>query len=453
MARASRRIARGIGLIGLAAASLGAATVVQAHLRSGIEPAETGLFGIYARLSLELELRLGTDEPGTPTRIVLGPGGRDVRLSGELSEGAAARLERLLEQNTQVERIHLTSEGGFVDEGEAIGEAIAAHGLSTYVPDYCVSACTLAFVRGRERFIVPATRLGFHAPYEAGLFGQVFRTDGAPERAAYVAAGVAPDFADAALRVASQDIWFPEPAELVRARVATDVVDTNRFPDSTLDDGDDAAHARAAVLRNLVVLQLFEGRAPRVVDGIAGWYRNSYRSGVSEGESVEGLKRLAARAVSRAMRGADDRSVIAFGRHLLRAMELSRSTPATCAAIGADGNLVLAQEALRRDDRPQPVGRRSDAASGERSEDVAVRALVTRALAHTAPPVPEPDAMTLADDALRPFPSLAPGECARLRSAYAEALGRPPREAAGVLRGLINPAATPRPTLEASVQP
>ncbi|GJE56014.1 hypothetical protein [Methylobacterium thuringiense] len=439
---AAWRVVRGIGLAGLALACLGAGTVVQAHLRSGLEPAETVLFGIYARLSLELESRLGTDLPGPETRIVLGPGGRDVRLSGELTEGAGARLERLLAENPRVERIHLTSEGGLVDEGEAIGAAIARHRLATYVPDFCVSACTLAFVRGRERHIMAATRLGFHAPYEAGLFGQVFRADGAPERAAYIAAGVSAEFADAALRVASQDIWFPDPDRLLAAGVATGIVDASRFPDSTLDDGDDAAHARATVLRNLDLLHGFEARAPRVVDGIAAWYLDSYRSGLSEADAFEGLKRLAARSLSRAMRGADDRSLVAMGRHLLKAMEASRADPAACAAIGADGNLVLARQVLKGE------GSRLD-----ETGDLAARALVVRALSHADRPVPEPDARTLADDALRPLSAPPHAACAGLRTAYAEALALPRRDAAATLRGLINPSAAPRPSLEASAQP
>ncbi len=437
---AAWRVVRGIGLAGMALACLGAGTVVQAHLRSGAEPAETGLFGIYARLSLELESRLGTDLPGAETRIVLGPGGRDVRLYGELTEGAGARLERLLTENPGAERIHLTSEGGLVDEGAAIGAAIARHRLATYVPDFCVSACTLAFVRGRERFIMAATRLGFHAPYEAGLFGQVFRADGAPERAAYIAAGVSAEFADTALRVASQDMWFPEPDRLLKAGVATSLVDPSRFPDSTLDDGDDAAHARAAVLRNLDLLHGLEARAPRIVDGIAAWYLDAYRSGLSEAEAFESLKRLAARSLARALRGADDRSLVAVGRHLLTAMEAVRASPATCAAIGAHGDLVLARQVLRQD----------ESGTGE-AEDLAARALVARALGHADRPVPEPAA--LAADALRPLAAPPPSACAGLRAAYAVALARPQREAAAALRGLIDPAAAPRPLLEASAQP
>ena len=437
MAGASRRVARSIGLAGLAVACLGLATVVHASLRSPVGPAETGLFGLYARLSLELESRLGTEAPAAETRIVLGPGGRDVRLSGELTEGAGERLERLLADNPRIERIHLTSEGGLVDEGRAIGEAIARRGLVAYVPDYCVSACTLAFVRGRERLVVAAARLGFHAPYEAGLFGQVFRADGTPERAAYLAAGVAPDFVDAALNVSSDEIWTPDTDRLAAARVITGIVDTRRFPDSTLDDGDDLAHARAAVLRNLVVLQGFEARAPRAVDAIAAWYLDHYRSGLSEGEAAEGLKRIAARAVARVLRDADDATTVELGRILVRAMEWTRPTPAACAAIGAEDNLVLAEEALRR--------------SGG-SERNAPRALVARALAGSVRPPPNPEPLSLADDAAVPMAAAIESDCAVLRGAYAGALARPLHKAATALRALIGSAA-PRPSLEASIRP
>ncbi|MCE4224774.1 hypothetical protein HCU64_13505 [Methylobacterium sp. C25] len=436
MARAWRVVC-GLGLAGFALGCLGAASMVEAHLRNGLEPGETGLFGIYARLSLELESRLGTDLPVADTRIVLGPGGRDVRLHGELTDGAGERLERLLSENPQVERIHLTSEGGLVDEGEAIGAAIARHHLATYVPDYCVSACTLAFVRGSERYLLKASRLGFHAPYEPGLFGQAFQADAAPERAAYLAAGVSADFADDALKVASTDMWFPDAERLTKANVATRIVDAAHFPDSTLDDGDDAAHARAAVLRNVDLLNGFETKAPRIIDGIAAWYLEGYRSGRSESDAFEGMKRLAARAVLRAMREADDRSTVAFGRHLLKAMTEARA--GTCAAIGADGNLVLAQHVLAKD------------GSGG-SVDLAARTLIIRVLSREDAPA-IPNALTLSDDALRPMSAPPPSECAALRAAYSEALAHPKREAAAALRGLITPASAPRPSLEASAEP
>lgn len=297
MAGAARSRATGIVKLGLslAVAALTAASVVEID-RGATVPPNADAPSLYRRLSLALESSLQTRETIDEARITLGPGGRDIRLAGELSEGVAARLKRLLDENPRVERIHLTSEGGLVDEGAAIGAQIAARGLVTYVPDYCVSACTLAFVRGRERLIVAEARLGFHAPYETGLFGQDVAADAAPERAAYIAAGVAPDFVDAALKVSSDDLWLPDARHLLRAGVATGIVDLRRFPDSTLDGGPDLAHARAVLLENFPQLERLERMAPQAVDAIAARYLDAYRSGLSEAEAVEEIERRTVRA-------------------------------------------------------------------------------------------------------------------------------------------------------------
>ena len=435
MARARRRIAWALGVCGLLVASLSAATLGWAGLPNESLTAETGLFGVYARLSLGLAERFETDEPVVETRIVLGPGGRDIRLAGELTDGAAKRLARLLEANPQVERIHLTSEGGLVDEGEALGKLIGKRGLATYVPDYCVSACTLAFVRGRERLMTKASRIGFHSPFEVGLFGQNFRSDGKDERAAYLAAGLTADFVEAVFKVAPDDLWSPEPERLLAAHVITQVVDTRHFPDSTLDDGDDLAHARTAVIRNVTPFDGFEAQAPEVIDAASGWYLASYRSGASEAEAYQGLRRIAARAVASAFRGAEDGATIALGRHLLRAMNAARlADPRSCAAIGAEGNLVIAEDVL-----------------GEEGETA--RKLVERAL--TRHPLPKFDvtALTIADNAQRPLSAAPPADCGALREAYADALARPKPEAAAALRALMYPAAAPPPTLEVSMAP
>ena len=206
-----------------------------------------------------------------------------------------------------------------MEEATAIGDLIAARGLATYVPDYCVSACTLAFVRGTGRYLVTNGRLGFHAPYDPGLFGQVVQADASAERAAYVAAGVDPAFVAEALAVASDSLWIPEPARLIQARVATELVDTDRFPDSTLDDDPSSAGARAAILRALPLLGALAGRGD-VLDALAAAYLDGYRAGLPEGAALDRLRAGAERAIARILRGADDASWVATGRVLLRAM-------------------------------------------------------------------------------------------------------------------------------------
>jgi hypothetical protein len=370
--RSRSRIA--LGLAGLALAAAGLACLA----------APAALTKTYAGLSLALEDRLQTRPQPIATRITLGPGGRDLRLWGEIAEGAADRLGQLLDANRQVERIHLTSEGGLVDEAEAIAARVAARGLVTYVPDYCVSACTLVFVRGRERLIQASSRLGFHAPYEPGLFGQAFQADASPERRAYLAAGVDAAFATKALRVASDDLWVPDAARLLAARVATGVVDSGRFPDSGLDDDDSLDAARSAILRNLDLLAEFK-EVPGLTERLALWYRDAYRAGVSEGEALDGLRRLAAAEVMRAACGAGAAPVLGLGRYLLKAMRAAPSD--ICSRIGGAGDVALAQEVL--------AGETPRGASGAR------------------------------------------GACTELISAYAEALARPDPDASAALRHLL----------------
>ncbi len=297
-----------------------------------------------ADVSIELETLVRAHQPAEPeTVIVLGPGGDDIRLSGALSVGAAAKLDALLARHPTVKRIHLTSEGGLADEGQAIGDVIAAHGLTTYVPDFCVSACALAFVRGTDRLMLENARIGFHAPFEEGLFGTLIEDDSSVQRAEYLAAGVDPTFVTEALAVAPSDLWIPKPERLIAAHVVTRVVDNYRFPDSNLDGAPTPLEARALVLRNFSILAPFQAVATAKVDRIAAWYYAAYQHGLSEGEVVEGLRRAVGLTVTAALNDADDRALVHAARAFAVAMAAAAaSAPGDCLAIGATGDTIKA---------------------------------------------------------------------------------------------------------------
>jgi len=164
------------------------------------------------------------DEPEIPARLTVAPGGRALQLVGDLTEGVAARVSRLLAAHPEIERLDLTSDGGLVAEGAAIGALVAARGLATYVPDACASACTLIFVRGRTRLIAADGRLGFHAPYVVGAHGKPRAVDATAERVAYRAAGLPPAFVARALAVPPAGIWIPDTAQLRATGIVTDIV-------------------------------------------------------------------------------------------------------------------------------------------------------------------------------------------------------------------------------------
>lgn len=297
----------------------------------------------YADASVELASIVAKEQNAAETSVVLGPEGDDIRLSGDLTDGAAARLGALLDANPRVTRIHLTSEGGLAEEGRALAEVIAEHELTTFVPDFCVSACTLAFVGGRERLLMKNARLGFHAPYAEGLFGVLFQGDPAIERQAYVDAGVSPDFADKALKVASADMWFPSVDDLIDASVATGVVDRYRFPDSNLDGTSTLIGARAVITRSFPMVMALEAHDHHTLETAAAWYLSAYRRGFSEGLVADGLRAMIGGEVIEALAHADDPTLYGLARYLDGAMRtIQLGAPQRCVEIGENADLVAA---------------------------------------------------------------------------------------------------------------
>ncbi len=375
------------------------------------------VFGVRSFTDVSVEMHsLGDARDGIPAIIALGPDGTDIRFSGEIHEGDAARLAALLDAHPRVTRIHLTSEGGLADEGQALGAVIAGHRLTTYVPDFCVSACTLAFVAGRERLALRDARLGFHAPYEEGLFGQTFAGDASAVRAAYRVAGVTESFLDQALAAAPDDMWFPAPDRLTEARVVTAYIDRDRLPDSNLDATPTLAGARAVVLRNVPILSGLATTSPALVDRIAGWYLEAYRHDWSEARVVDGLHALSDGAVTLAAAGANDTTLVDLARFVAAAMEDADADD--CVAIGGQGDLVTAASVN---------GDKDDAAVGKISALLGATMTAPRVGAsgsHSMHAGPTPIA----------FSAPGGGSCAALRRAYRSALARPVPEAAALLR-------------------
>lgn len=164
-----------------------------------------------------------TEEGEIPARLDLASGDRELRLTGDFTEGLAERVAALLAAHPQVERLTLDSDGGLVDEAIALGRIVRSRHLATHVPDACASACTLVFLQGHERTLGQEGRLGFHAPYEVGDDGIQRAVDPAPERAAYLAAGLPETFVAEVMRVAPADLWIPGQGQLRAAGIVTGI--------------------------------------------------------------------------------------------------------------------------------------------------------------------------------------------------------------------------------------
>lgn len=144
--------------------------------------------------------------------------------SGGISFGTAKEFETMLNAMDNVRTVRLNSNGGRIAEAQKISDLIRARGLSTYVSQHCVSACTIIFLGGKQRYLLSTAKLGFHQPYFRGMTPNDQRIAIAREQARLQYLGLSQAFAERANTAGPSGMWFPEQSELLRERVVTTIL-------------------------------------------------------------------------------------------------------------------------------------------------------------------------------------------------------------------------------------
>jgi hypothetical protein len=155
----------------------------------------------------------------TPHQIQLIHAGRELEFSGGMGAGSANELSRALDANPAVRVVHLNSPGGLVGEGRQMLDLIRHHLLITTTDSYCLSACTLAFIGGRERYLAPGARLGFHSEFSDTISDTQVAAFEQQDMATMISLGIASDFVDKAFAAPKDKIWVPSVDELEEAHV------------------------------------------------------------------------------------------------------------------------------------------------------------------------------------------------------------------------------------------
>ena len=158
---------------------------------------------------------------GPQYRIRPGRDAETIRVAGGMNDGAADALAAALERAPGVKTVIFDSGGGWVREGRLVAAVISGRGLQTHVDGECSSACTLAFLAGKERTLGPHGRLGFHQVRSIGRSDLGRLLDIGRTRETYQSAGLPPDFVERVAATPSEKIWYPTVAELRAARVIT----------------------------------------------------------------------------------------------------------------------------------------------------------------------------------------------------------------------------------------
>jgi hypothetical protein len=155
--------------------------------------------------------------------------GKEVEVAGGFKFGLTDDFKKILRASPQISVVHLNSAGGRIGEAQSLYGVIRDNRLITYTSSRCLSACTLAFAAGRERWIHRRGKLGFHSPTFPGMKEADLREASQLQREAFVLAGFDRGFVDRALSTPNKDMWTPSIEELSRAQVVTAISDGNDF--------------------------------------------------------------------------------------------------------------------------------------------------------------------------------------------------------------------------------
>jgi hypothetical protein len=142
--------------------------------------------------------------------------GKSLLLKGGINDGTAESLAKALELAPSVTTVVLQSTGGWVRQGNLIAKIISDRRLNTYVEQECSSACTIAFLAGKERAVEPAARIGFHSFKSIGATNtQAEAADTAAAQEVYMRAGLSPVFITKVVETPHDKMWYPSHEELL----------------------------------------------------------------------------------------------------------------------------------------------------------------------------------------------------------------------------------------------
>jgi hypothetical protein len=223
-----------------------------------------------------IDMIRGTDNI-PPYSLRLMRNGTELELAGGIPIGTTDAVRNMLDSSPTVRVIHLNSTGGRITEANKLASLISQRQLITYTPTSCSSACALAFLAGRERYISEQGRIGFHSASVNGAMGSGDLDLNASFRAVLTRVGATPQFVKKATTTSPQNMWFPTTEELKQQNIITSVVDSRYFGLSGISDWRDANMIEQSLLKTPVFAALsiydpdnFAKLRKTMVEGVQG---------------------------------------------------------------------------------------------------------------------------------------------------------------------------------------
>jgi hypothetical protein len=259
--------------------------------------------------------------------------GMELEFSGAIKTGTAKEFERMLDAAPQVRVVHLNSQGGRLTEADLIAADIRKRELVTYVPKHCASACTHVFLAGRERWLGPQGRLGFHQPDIPGLDRQAADSLLDGERRFLKSRRLPNDFITKALATPSDKMWYPTQQELLTANVVSDISNGTEFAASGPLVSSSSEDLKRKLLK-VPLLAALERAEPKAFEVLVESLEEGYRRGASQEEITSIMRYTVATSAARQLPYAADADLFKWVDITIGYMSGLKSTdPESCVAI------------------------------------------------------------------------------------------------------------------------
>jgi hypothetical protein len=274
------------------------------------------------------------DDPEIPAYAIrLTRDGAEAEITGGFKYGLTDDFAALANATPQLKVVHLDSVGGRLGEGEKLFTLIRERGLNTYVSSRCMSACTLAFAGGHERFLLKGATLGFHKGGFPGVNDSEFDT---LQHKVFTAAGFDGRFIQRALSTPHNDLWRPSAEVLIAARVVTGVTDGMVFAAPGRGARFTRETAAASLARATPVFQAIQTRFPAQFSSIIDDYYEAIQKGKTEAETVRNLRGRVRPFITSLIPQADDDVLVDYNRILIDQYSyLYAKNPSSCYAYAA----------------------------------------------------------------------------------------------------------------------
>lgn len=259
---------------------------------------------------------------------------KEVEIAGGMSFGTADKLKMILDATPSIRTVQLNNVGGWIAEGDRVGQLIRARGLSTFTARECDSACLLAFLGGNQRYLGSKGRLGFHEASVAGVGGEVAKEGTDRIRQVFLENGIPASFIDRALTTPAASMWYPTASELLGAHVITAVVDERDYALTGVSGWRDRAKLEADFAATPIFAAL-ERAEPKTYENLKDTYVSGIQEGSPQAEMTAKIHNVVTGTIlPKYLRIGPDAALVAYWQSQLTEMrELRAIDPKYCVAF------------------------------------------------------------------------------------------------------------------------